>query len=37
MSYKVFVTRHPTPEVEEKQNVFCAAEYWQKETPPANT
>ncbi len=34
MSFKVFVTRHLTPDAEEKLNAFCAAEYWPEETPP---
>lgn len=34
MPYKVFVTRHLTPEAEEKLNAFCDAEYWPEETPP---
>ncbi len=31
MSFKVFVTRHLTPNAEKKLNAFCAAEYWQEE------
>lgn len=34
MSFKVFVTRHLTPDVEEKLNAFCDAEYWPEKTPP---
>ena len=34
MPYKVFVTRHLTPDAEEKLNDFCEAEYWPEETPP---
>lgn len=34
MSFSVFVTRHLTPQAEEKLNAFCQAEYWPKETPP---
>jgi len=34
MTFKVFVTRHLTPEAEEKLNRFCQAEYWPDETPP---
>ena len=34
MSFKVFVTRHLTPDAEDKLNAFCAAEYWPEETPP---
>lgn len=34
MSFHVFVTRHLTPEAEEKLNAYCDAEYWQEGTPP---
>jgi glyoxylate reductase len=34
MAYNVFVTRHLTPEAENKLNAFCKAEYWHEETPP---
>jgi glyoxylate reductase len=34
MSYSVFVTRHLTPQAEEKLNSFCRTEYWPMETPP---
>ncbi len=34
MPLSVFVTRHLTPEAENKLNKFCQAEYWQEETPP---
>ncbi|MFW5714585.1 MAG: 2-hydroxyacid dehydrogenase, partial [Brevefilum sp.] len=34
MPFKVFVTRHLTPDAEEKLNAFCQAEYWPEETPP---
>ncbi len=34
MSFSVFVTRHLTPDAEEKLNLFCQAEYWPEETPP---
>jgi len=34
MSFSVFVTRHLTPQAEEKLNSFCQAEYWPMETPP---
>jgi glyoxylate reductase len=36
MLFNVFVTRHLTPEAEEKLNAFCQAEYWPEETPPAH-
>ena len=36
MPYKVFVTRHLTPEAEGKLNAFCEAEYWPEETPPSH-
>lgn len=35
MTEKVFVTRHLTPDAEEKLNEFCQAEYWPGETPPS--
>jgi glyoxylate reductase len=34
MPHKVFVTRHLTPQAEERLNAFCQAEYWIEETPP---
>ena len=34
MPHKVFVTRHLTPDAEEKLNAFCEADYWPEETPP---
>jgi len=34
MSFSVFVTRHLTPQAEEKLNTYCQVEYWQEETPP---
>jgi len=34
MPYSVFVTRHLTPQAEEKLNAFCQAEYWPEDTPP---
>lgn len=34
MSFTVFVTRHLTPQAEEKLNAFCQPEYWPEETPP---
>lgn len=34
MAFKVFVTRHLTPEAENRLNAFCQVEYWPKETPP---
>jgi len=34
MAYNVFVTRHLTPEAEEKLNAFCNTEYWPEDTPP---
>lgn len=34
MPFKVFVTRHLTPDAEQKLNAFCQAEYWPEETPP---
>jgi glyoxylate reductase len=34
MPQKVFVTRHLTPDAEEKLNAFCEVEYWPEETPP---
>ncbi len=34
MSYNVFVTRHLTPDAENKLYTFCDTEYWQEETPP---
>jgi glyoxylate reductase len=34
MTFKVFVTRHLTPDAEEKLNAFCNAEYWPGKTPP---
>ena len=34
MSFNVFVTRHLTPDAEEKLNAFCDPEYWPGETPP---
>jgi glyoxylate reductase len=34
MSFNVFITRHLTPQAEEKLNTFCQAEYWPEETPP---
>ncbi len=34
MSFTVFVTRHLTPEAEEKLHAFCQAEFWPEETPP---
>jgi len=34
MSFKVFVTRHLTPDAEEKLNAFCNVEYWPEKTPP---
>jgi glyoxylate reductase len=34
MPFTVFVTRHLTPEAEEKLNAFCDVEYWSEETPP---
>jgi len=35
MSFDVFVTRHLTPDAEEKLNAFCNAEYWPEKTPPS--
>jgi len=34
MPFHVFVTRHLTPEAEEKLNAYCDVEYWDEETPP---
>ncbi|MDF1519800.1 MAG: D-glycerate dehydrogenase [Brevefilum sp.] len=34
MPFKVFVTRHLTPDAEEKLTAFCNAEYWPEKTPP---
>lgn len=34
MSFRVFVTRHLTPDAEEKLNAFCDPVYWPEETPP---
>jgi glyoxylate reductase len=34
MPLSVFVTRHLTPEAENKLNAFCQTEYWPEETPP---
>jgi glyoxylate reductase len=34
MPYNVFVTRHLTPDAEEKLNAFCNTEYWPEKTPP---
>lgn len=34
MPFSVFVTRHLTPEAEEKLNAFCQAKFWPEETPP---
>ncbi|HAF49077.1 MAG TPA: D-glycerate dehydrogenase [Anaerolineaceae bacterium] len=34
MPFTVFVTRHLTPDAEEKLNAFCIAEYWPEKTPP---
>jgi glyoxylate reductase len=34
MSFRVFVTRHLTPDAEKKLNSFCNPEYWPEETPP---
>ena len=34
MPFKVFVTRHLTPDAEQKLNTFCQVEYWPEETPP---
>lgn len=34
MPYSVFVTRHLTPDAEQKLNAFCEVEYWPEETPP---
>jgi glyoxylate reductase len=34
MLHSVFVTRHLTPDAEQKLNAFCQAEYWPEETPP---
>lgn len=34
MTFKVFVTRHLTPDAEEKLNAFCNAEYWPEKNPP---
>lgn len=36
MPFKVFVTRHLTPEAEEKLNAFCEAEYWPGQLPPSH-
>lgn len=36
MSFNVFVTRHLTPEAEERLNRFCHVEYWSQETPPSH-
>jgi glyoxylate reductase len=36
MKQKVFVTRHLTPDAEEKLNAFCQAEYWPEELPPSH-
>jgi glyoxylate reductase len=36
MPYQVFVTRHLTPEAEEKLNNFCEAEYWPGQLPPSH-
>lgn len=36
MPFKVFVTRHLTPEAEEKLNAFCDAEYWPGQLPPSH-
>ena len=36
MPYNVFITRHLTPDAEEKLNAFCRAEYWPEETPPSH-
>ncbi len=37
MSFKVFVTRHLTPDAEEKLSAFCEAEYWPGQLPPSHT
>ena len=34
MPFDVFVTRHLTPDAEEKLNALCNAEYWPEKTPP---
>lgn len=34
MPFHVFVTRHLTPEAEDKLNAYCDAEYWSEGTPP---
>ena len=34
MPFNVFVTRHLTPDAEQKLDSFCHAEYWPGETPP---
>jgi len=34
MPFDVFVTRHLTPDAEEKLNAFCSAEFWPEKTPP---
>ena len=34
MSFRVFVTRHLTPEAEAKLNSYCEVAYWPEETPP---
>ncbi len=34
MSFRVFVTRHLTPDAEKKLDAFCDPNYWPEETPP---
>ncbi len=34
MTFNVFVTRHLTPDAEEKLDPFCNVEYWPEKTPP---
>jgi len=34
MPFNVFVTRHLTPDAEQKLNAFCNADYWPEKTPP---
>ena len=34
MDFSVFVTRHLTPQAEEKLNAFCQVAYWPEQTPP---
>lgn len=36
MSFSVFVTRHLTPDAEQKLNTFCEVDYWLEETPPSH-